>query len=425
MRRAHTVDNSGQGDCDWSAPYGIVKRMPIRITGLDKIQRMLRDAQRAAESLNGELGQLSFKPDDLSSVEAAIAEARALVDERLGPWRGNPLVDKMAEGAKAQFEELVHRKVEEHRLSKLPSATQHGDAVADALQAVRHAIGDLRRADYQTFDRHSEKLARYLDSEALRPVVDRLTSGLDLDAWLKDGLATEGGMVGSAKLDWPQNDEAQLGLAILLARRFAGDSRAALNFAHTFYYNGTKITPNLQHMVGQLFVPFERDFSSYVTRQTGTAIAGDAVAETPKYPRRVFVVHGHDAEARETVARFLERLKFETIILHEQANRGRTIIEKFEVHADVGFAVVLLTPDDLGSAKETPAQARARQNVILELGYFLGKLGRERVVAFKRGAIELPSDILGVVYTEFDEHGAWKQALIRELLAADYEVEQP
>jgi hypothetical protein len=88
-----------------------------------------------------------------------------------------------------------------------------------------------------------------------------------------------------------------------------------------------------------------------------------------EFSRKVFVVHGHDEGARETVARFLERLGFEAIILHEQASRGRTVIEKVEAHGDVGFAVVLLTPDDEGCVKGGTAKPRARQNVLLELGY--------------------------------------------------------
>ncbi|WP_334025267.1 nucleotide-binding protein [Burkholderia gladioli] len=139
--------------------------------------------------------------------------------------------------------------------------------------------------------------------------------------------------------------------------------------------------------------------------------------------RRVFVVHGHDGEARETVARFLAKLGFEPIILHEQANQGRTIIEKFEAHGDVGFAVVLLTPDDEGRAKGGELQSRARQNVVLELGYFIGKLGRSKVCALKRGELELPSDYLGVVWERMDDGGGWRQALGRELQAAGHAID--
>lgn len=138
--------------------------------------------------------------------------------------------------------------------------------------------------------------------------------------------------------------------------------------------------------------------------------------------RRVFVVHGHDEGARETVARFLMQLGFEPIILHEQANKGRTVMEKVEAHGQVGFAVVLLTPDDEGCAKGGTPEPRARQNVLLELGYFLGRLGRDKVCALKRGTLEIPSDFAGVVW-ESMEGSSWKQALGRELKAAGYEID--
>lgn len=140
---------------------------------------------------------------------------------------------------------------------------------------------------------------------------------------------------------------------------------------------------------------------------------------------RVFVIHGHDEAARETVARFLEKLGLEPVILHEQANKGRTIIEKFEDLADVAFAVVLLTPDDMGGLKDeqTEPKSRARQNVILELGFFLGKFGRQRVCPLTKGDVETPSDYDGVVYTKLDDAGAWKMKLVQELRAADFDVD--
>ncbi|WP_278406277.1 MULTISPECIES: nucleotide-binding protein [Pseudomonas] len=137
--------------------------------------------------------------------------------------------------------------------------------------------------------------------------------------------------------------------------------------------------------------------------------------------RRVFVVHGHDDGSRETVARFLEKLGFDAVILHEQANQGRTVIEKVEAHGDVGFAVVLLTPDDVGCVKGGTPEPRARQNVILELGYFIGRLGRGKVCALKRGVLEIPSDYAGVVYESLE--GNWKQALGRELEEAGHEID--
>ena len=140
--------------------------------------------------------------------------------------------------------------------------------------------------------------------------------------------------------------------------------------------------------------------------------------------RKVFVVHGHDNEMKESVARFLERLDFEAVILHEQASGGDTIIEKFERNADVKYAVVLLSPDDVGAAKDksNTLQLRARQNVVFELGYFVGKLGRSRVCPLVREPLERPSDIHGVVYIPFDE-GNWKIHLVKELKNLGFEVD--
>jgi predicted nucleotide-binding protein len=140
---------------------------------------------------------------------------------------------------------------------------------------------------------------------------------------------------------------------------------------------------------------------------------------------RVFVVHGHDNEARETIARYLEKLGLEPIILHEKANEGKTIIEKFERHSDVGFAVVILTPDDVGNTKDKPSELnyRARQNVILELGYFAGKLTRARVCPLYKGNVELPSDIHGLIYVPIDDHGGWKMLLARELKASGFNID--
>ena len=151
---------------------------------------------------------------------------------------------------------------------------------------------------------------------------------------------------------------------------------------------------------------------------------GSVLSSTPTIAaepsNKVFVVHGHDDAAKERLARFLERIELEAVILHEQPDQGRTIIEKFEECAgQVGFAVVLLTPDDMGSAKSAPFQVtRARQNVVFELGYFVAKLGRGKVCLLRKGDIETPSDLYGVIYTDLDASDGWKMKLLRELKAA-------
>ncbi|MGA2645760.1 MAG: nucleotide-binding protein [Candidatus Sulfotelmatobacter sp.] len=141
--------------------------------------------------------------------------------------------------------------------------------------------------------------------------------------------------------------------------------------------------------------------------------------------RLVFLVHGHDDAVKESVARFLERLDLKPVILHEQPNQGKTVIEKFEAHSDVGFAVVLLTPDDVGGLASSPDKLsrRARQNVILELGYFIGRLGRAKVCALYKEGVEIPSDIHGVLYVPYDAGNGWRLQLANEIRAAGIAVD--
>ena len=149
------------------------------------------------------------------------------------------------------------------------------------------------------------------------------------------------------------------------------------------------------------------------------SLSDSVVTTTPKLGQseRVFIVHGRDAGTKNLVARFLQSLGLTPVILHEQANHGLTIIEKFEQHADVGFAVVLLTPDDVGGpqTEEVALEPRARQNVIFELGYFIGRLGRDRVCAITKGGVDIPSDYSGVLYIPLDDLGEWMTALAKEI----------
>ena len=140
--------------------------------------------------------------------------------------------------------------------------------------------------------------------------------------------------------------------------------------------------------------------------------------------RKVFIVHGHDEGPREAVARFVEKLGFQAIILHERANKGRTIIAKFrEEAADVGFAIVLMTADDIGKANDdVDLKPRARQNVIFELGFFIGALRPDHVAALVKGSIELPSDYDGVIYISI-ERDDWRTRLAKELQAAGYDID--
>ena len=141
---------------------------------------------------------------------------------------------------------------------------------------------------------------------------------------------------------------------------------------------------------------------------------------------KIFIVHGHDEAAKHKIARFITELGLSVIILDEQPSRGQTIIDKFEENADeAGFALVLLTADDIGAPKDSTddLKPRARQNVILELGYFLCGLGRDRVRILYEENVELPSDIYGISYVPMDKSGAWKLELAREIASVGITID--
>jgi predicted nucleotide-binding protein len=151
----------------------------------------------------------------------------------------------------------------------------------------------------------------------------------------------------------------------------------------------------------------------------------DATNQETRPPnKRVFIVHGHDELLKTKTARFIEKLGYEAVILHEQMSKGMTIIEKIEANTDVGFAIVLYTPDDQGNANEKATKGalnlRARQNVVFEHGYLIAKLSRSRVVPLVSGAVELPSDISGVV---FIDDVNWQIEIAKEMKGAGYDVD--
>lgn len=143
-------------------------------------------------------------------------------------------------------------------------------------------------------------------------------------------------------------------------------------------------------------------------------------------PTTIFVVHGHDEGRKSEVTVFLRQVaRPEVVVLHEKASQSRTIIEKFEAHAShAAYAVVLLTGDDEGGpAGSNEQKRRARQNVVFELGFFIGALGRSRVTVLYEEDVELPSDVTGVLYVRLDAKGSWKFELARELKEAQIEVD--
>lgn len=162
-----------------------------------------------------------------------------------------------------------------------------------------------------------------------------------------------------------------------------------------------------------------------------TEVAKHTPLEAGARNKKVFVVHGHDEVAKTNLEVFLHEIGLEPIVLHRQADEGLTVIEKFEKHADVGYAFILLTPDEIAylakeealADSERKKERRARPNVIFEFGYFVGRLGRSRVCCIYTGDVALPSDVNGLIYKKFEksvEEVAY--GIMKDLKASGYDV---
>lgn len=207
-----------------------------------------------------------------------------------------------------------------------------------------------------------------------------------------------------------------------LIKRFGPDSFEYAKLKETKFMPSVYVTDSeVARKCKDGLVATKLIFQTYLEEMGEDSIDSKNVAENHFKFDRIFIVHGHDGALKESVARIIEKQKIEAVILSEQANRGRTIIEKFENYSDVGGAICLFTADDIGRAKKEPTDnTRARQNVVLETGYFMGKLGRDHVVILADDGIEMPSDLSGVVYTNTAN---WKIDLLKELKAIGYSID--
>ena len=196
-----------------------------------------------------------------------------------------------------------------------------------------------------------------------------------------------------------------------------------VNFSYKLKRHKTLIDSRINNLSGIL-----EQLELYEEPSDASQDAGEQVVQTSDatFDDEVFIVHGRDDAAKLKVARFMEKLGIEATILHEQPNKGKTIIEKFEAHAqEAGFAIVLLTPDDVGGPQDNvnEAKPRARQNVILELGYFLARIGRERVCVLYKEEVELPSDMHGILYVSMDSADGWQLKLAKEMKQAGLPID--
>lgn len=336
------------------------------------------------------------------------------------------------EGLKFIERHLYERAKQEQENPPAPKIS--ADQVKATLKDFEDLASDLMQSDSSTFTNNFNHLYEFIESDAVMRIVTadlRDHPDVDIDKWLKDFEESGKGRLGSHTYSLPRDKSAQAATIFQLFRKtHDGDtdpSRVIASFAINAYgitnYNDCiyKFNESITHKIIRILEQRLEELAQQSTRQVREK------AQPTMPTNRVFIVHGHDDKVKETVARFVEKLGLEAIILHEQANRGQTIIEKFERHADVGFAVILLTPDDVGASKAAqaagePLNDRARQNVVFELGYFIGKLGRPHVCALHEG-VEIPSDLHGLVYVPYDAGGVWRYHLAKEMKASGMDID--
>lgn len=181
-------------------------------------------------------------------------------------------------------------------------------------------------------------------------------------------------------------------------------------------------------------VPLSRDDAKKLAELTASGVRESAAPdreESSGPPNSVFVVHGHDLATRDLVCDALSALSVEPIVLSQSLGQSQSLLQKFlGVSKAARFAVVVLTADDYGASllqydepgvADRALQYRARQNVVLELGFFYGHLGWENVFVLYRKApkvfpnFERPSDLEGAVFDEIDDHGRWRSTLASKL----------
>ncbi len=202
-----------------------------------------------------------------------------------------------------------------------------------------------------------------------------------------------------------------------------------VTYSASFYVSGMDTSGYRPAGVKKVIALLEAAKSELALRDELEAVVvadGSTGGEASTEKGRMFIVHGHDDTRKHELARALQALTgAQPIILHEQPNGGRSIMEKLEAYAgSAGFAVALFTADDLGRAKDARVDSpRARQNVVLEAGYFAGLLGRSHVVVLHESGVEIPSDLAGIAYVPLDNAGAWKLKVAHEIANAGFMVD--
>lgn len=211
------------------------------------------------------------------------------------------------------------------------------------------------------------------------------------------------------------------------------ENSAAVSLVHRASFTKTQGYPlkNFDEAKSKFITALENTKSALTEDVYGELVHKESENSSPALSNKVFIVHGHDTQLKNDVERFIHEIGLEPIVLHRQADKGNTVIEKFEENSDVGYAFILLTPDEVLMTTEQlklneqdrSFEYRARPNVIFEFGYFVGKLGRSKVCCLHKGEVIIPSDLAGLVYKKVDESiDAQAYAIIKELKSAGYDI---
>lgn len=239
----------------------------IKIDGLQNLSRQLSEFKEACAALEESI-EIELDSLDPVGVELACAKANTAIDDRLARFAGNTMVIEVADQLKQAYRQKILDHVSNMR-NTTNNETTGDELVHTTLSQIDDVIHDLQSSTFQTFERHIKRLAAILHSDELEMYTVALVSSVDVTAFLQEGHASQGGIVGSAILPWPIGQEEQIGLVIGLVDRFGADWNEAFNFSHTFYNSGSKFIDNLLSMVRQMLVPFARDYKKYIQRKIG------------------------------------------------------------------------------------------------------------------------------------------------------------
>lgn len=247
-----------------------------------------------------------------------------------------------------------------------------------------------------------------LDIDGIVGTIDSYTS----DAYVRnicDGL----------KSSINRNDLGEIGYSLQKLKDWYKENQSKIQSNQYVYDKGLHI--KIEKEIGV----YIEDLDIYINNRK-YIVENESVTEDIEINKnRVFIVHGHDELALEQVSGFIKDIKLEPIVLKNQASLGNTIIEKIEEYSDVGFAIVLYTPCDIGASinNKDSMKHRARQNVVFEHGYLIGRLGRKNVCALVKDDIEKPNDISGIVYIELDNQKAWRFNIARDMKKLGYDID--